>query len=175
MQKYNAIQFSKNRVYINISIAFIYCIKFAIDMSSVKLSWFYESRNIPDHDQRLLIVPMKATFATHGNCNVPLTGPHFVFSRDISTSRYRCVCKSAGIISQMREADYKHPMNKKRGAEPDNGHSGCRCWQWRGHPRDIFSPCQSYNYPPYVHVCLLHSAILFMKITIIRDPEYSII
>jgi len=134
-------------------------------MRSVKLLWFFNSWNIPDHDQWLLIISTKVTFTTHGNCNVPLTGPRFVFSRDISTSRYRCVCKSAGIISQMREADYKHPMNKKTRGSPDNGHSGCCCWQWRGHPRDIFPPCSSYIHP--ICICLLHPAmILPMKITI---------
>jgi len=87
----------------------------------------------------------------HGNCNVPpLTGPRFVFSRDISTSRYRCVCKSAGIISQMQEVDYKRPMNKNRRDLPDNGHSGCLCWQWRGHPHDIF-PYTGYTTILYVY------------------------
>lgn len=123
--------------------------------------------NIPDRDQRLLIVPTKATFAMHGNCNTPLTGPRFVFSRDISTSRYRCVCKSAGIISQMREADYKHPMNK-------NTRGSARQWllrvslltMARSSPR-YFPPMlqQPYMYtyicayciPPWYSLCMIKS------------------
>lgn len=37
----------------------------------------------------------------------------------------------------------------------------------------IFSPHASHTTTPYIYVRLLHSAILFMKITIIRDLEYS--
>lgn len=85
---------------------------------------------------------------------MPLTGPRFVFSRDISTSRYRCVCKSAGIISQMREADYKHPMDKKCGAAP-------RQWPLRvslltmarSSPR-YFLPHTSHTTTPYVYVLI---------------------
>lgn len=64
----------------------------------------------------LFIVSMKATFVMSGNCNVPLTESRFVFSRDISTSRYRCVCKSVGIISRCKRQIINIQWIKKREA-----------------------------------------------------------
>lgn len=77
--------------------------QFTIDM---QLNSHDSSQTLKDHGKKsrstLFIVPMKATFVMSRNCNAPLTESRFVFSRDISTSRYRCVCKSAGIISRCK-------------------------------------------------------------------------
>jgi len=103
----------------------------------------------------LFITPTKTIFIRHRNCNALLTGPRFVFSRDISTSRYRCVCKSMGIILRCERQIINIRWIKNVEIPPDNGHSGCHCWQWYGQPHDIFPSLVTQ--PPYMHMYISHA------------------
>lgn len=127
----------------------------------------------------LFIVPMKATFVMPGNCNVPLTESLFVFSRDISTSRYRCVCKSAGIISRCKRQIINIRWIKKTRnqtmATPsvvvDNGTVS---------PSNIF-PMACHSQPPYMYmhtyqymsvtVALCHDTLLYMMESRLYDSK----